>query len=75
MSPIGEAGETARSLIGALSRNPVVLALVVIELATIGLLYWSAVGAERERTESLRLLYQNRDTVGRLLAECHPSPR
>lgn len=73
--PIGEAGATARSLIGALSSNPLVLALVVIELATLGLLYWSIVSAEHERTEGLRLLYANRELVARLLAECTPQPK
>lgn len=68
--PVGEAGATARTLIGALSASPLVLALVVIELATLGLLYWNVISGERERTESIKLLYQNRESVARLLAEC-----
>ena len=68
--PIGEAGATARTLVAALGASPLILALVVIELATIALLYWSIVSGERERTESLKLLYQNRELVAKLLIEC-----
>lgn len=70
MSPIGEAGETARSLIDKLSASPVVLALVVINLALCGLLYWQAVIGERERGKELELLYKNRTEVGQLLLQC-----
>lgn len=73
--PIGEAGATARSLIGALGTNPYVLASVVLNLGLIGLLYWEAGVAERERSEERKLLYENRTFVGKLLAECHPTPR
>lgn len=73
--PIGEAGATTRKLIDSLSASPLVLALVVIELATLGLLYWSVTSGERERTESIKLLYQNRESVARLLAECDARPK
>lgn len=68
--PIGEAGATARSLINGLSSNPLVLALVVIEIATLGLLYWQGALGEGERRRSLELLYQNRSEVGQLLSRC-----
>lgn len=73
MSLPQEAGETARSIVSGLSSNPLVLALVVIDLATIGLLYWSAMSAERERRESLKLLYGNRELVAKLLSSCTPT--
>jgi hypothetical protein len=68
--PIGEAGATARTLIGALGSNPYVLASVVLNLGLIGLLYWSAAISERERGEERRLLYQNRSEVSQLLVSC-----
>ena len=68
--PIGEAGATARTLIDALGASPVVLALVVVCLGLIGLLYWSASVAERERADERKLLYENRREVGQLLASC-----
>jgi hypothetical protein len=68
--PIGEAGATARSLINGLSSSPLVLALVVIDLATLGLLYWQGTLGESERRTSLELLYKNRSEVSQLLAKC-----
>jgi hypothetical protein len=53
-----------------LSSNPIVLALVVIDLATLGLLYWQGTLGESERRRSLELLYQNRTEVGQLLTKC-----
>lgn len=73
--PIGEAGATARSVVGALGTNPYVLASVLLNLGLIGLLYWSASIAERERGDERRLLYENRAFVGNLLANCHPPGR
>lgn len=68
--PIGEAGETARSLIDRLGAQPVILASVVVNLGLMGLLYWQAVIAERERGRELELLYKNRTEVGQLLLKC-----
>ncbi|HEX3520784.1 MAG TPA: hypothetical protein VHT52_01700 [Stellaceae bacterium] len=53
-----------------MSSNPLVLALVVIDLATLGLLYWQGTLAESERRTSLELLYKNRTEVGQLLTKC-----
>lgn len=68
--PIGEAGETARSVVSALGAQPFILASVVINLSLIALLYWQAVIAERERRAELELLYKNRTEVGELLLRC-----
>lgn len=68
--PVGEAGETARTLIDRLSTSPLVLGLVVVNLALCGLLYWQAVIGERERGRELDLLYKNRTEVGQLLLQC-----
>jgi hypothetical protein len=67
-----EAGETARSIIDVFKSQPVVLGLILINLALVGLLYWGTVTAERERTRGLELLYENRKTVGDLLHNCYP---
>ena len=72
--PIGEAGATARAVVSALSTQPVILASLVLNLALVGLLYWSAVIAERERGDERRLLYENRKFVGNLLAGCTLTP-
>jgi len=69
-----EAGETTRSIVDVFRSQPLVLALVLMNLALLGLLYWSSIAAERERTRGLELLYDNRKTVGELLRNCYPVP-
>ena len=70
--PVHEAGETARSIVDVFRSNPLVLALILMNLALLGLLYWNAVSGERERTQSLSMLYENRRIVGQLLHDCTP---
>ena len=73
--PIHEAGETARSAIGVFTSQPIVLALILMNAALLGLLYWDHGISEHERTRSLELLYDNRKFVGDLLARCNlPTP-
>lgn len=71
---IKEAGETARTALGIFRGQPLVLALIMMNLALMGLLYWNAVVAEKERERGLELLYDNRKFVGQLLANCYPTP-
>jgi hypothetical protein len=70
--PIHEAGETARSAIEVFKSQPLVLALILMNIGLLGLLYWDHAGAERERTRGIELLYENRKYVGELLAHCWP---
>jgi hypothetical protein len=72
---VHEAGETARSAIDVFRSQPFTLALVLMNLALLGILYWNGVIAEREREKGLELLYDNRKFVGQLLAECTPIPK
>jgi hypothetical protein len=69
-----EAGQTARSFIDALKDQPLSLALVVMNMTLLAFLYYSGVVAHSERQRETELLYQNRDSVGRLLANCYPGP-
>ena len=73
--PIREAGETARSAIDVFRDNPFTFALILMNLALLGFLYYSGVIAHQERKVELELLYRNREFVGRLLAECQPVPK
>jgi hypothetical protein len=70
-NPIHEAGETARSIVNAFSSQPLALALILMNLGLMGLLYWSDVRGEKERTRSLELLYENRKYVTEMLARCN----
>jgi hypothetical protein len=70
-----EAGEAARSFIDALKDQPLSLALVAMNLLLLGFLYYTGVAAHNERKEEMKLLYENRQFVGQLLANCYPSPK
>lgn len=70
--PVEEAGATARSFFEVMRNQPLALALAIMNVALLALVYYNGVISERERTESLRLLYDNRKYVGDLLAHCYP---
>ena len=72
--PVHEAGETARSIVDVFRANPLTLALILMNLALLGFLYWRETSAEHERSRSLELLYENRKYMGDLLARCYPAP-
>lgn len=65
-----EAGETARSMLGAFREQPLMLALVIIILALLGFLYYDGLAHNADRRRQIELLYENRKYVGDLLARC-----
>lgn len=67
--------QVAGGFIEALRGQPLSLALVAMNLGLLGFLYYGGVVAHQERQRETELLYQNREFVAKLLAECHPSPR
>jgi hypothetical protein len=72
--PVEEAGQTARSLVDALKRDPFSLSMIVINVLLLGYLYLQGITAEKDRQQERELLYQNRREVGELLAKCYPAP-
>ena len=69
-----EVGSTARQFITSLARNPIILALVAINLALVAFLYVQAGYNREEHNHDLELLYRNRTEVGQLLARCNFIP-
>ena len=67
-----EAGETARSFLDRFKDQPLVLALVAMNLGLLGILYWTQVEASNARNKEMELLYENRKQVGELLFKCVP---
>ena len=59
----------------SLKGQPLSLALVVMNIGLLGFLYYSGVVAHDERKEEMKLMYENRATVAKLLAECAPVAR
>jgi len=70
-----EAGQTARSALDVFREQPFMLAMVLINIALLGYLYYESVQAHQDRRREIELLYDNRKFVGDLLARCNlPTP-
>jgi len=67
--------EIAASVVDSLKSQPLALAMVLMNLGLLGFLYYSGVVAHSERAEEMKLMYENRATVAKLLAECQPVAR
>ena len=67
--------EAAKSFIDALKEQPLSLALVAMNLGLLGFLYYGSIVANRERLEEQKLIFENRNMVAKMLAECYPAPR
>jgi hypothetical protein len=67
--------EATRSFFAAFKDSPLLLASVLTNAALLGFLYYQGSIAASERHSEMAMLYQNREFVGKLLAECQPVPR
>ena len=72
MSLPGE--QTAQTFIDALRAQPLSLALVAMNLGLLGFLYYGSIIANRERLEEQKLIFENRNMVAQMLANCYPAP-
>lgn len=70
----GNSGSTTRSVIEVFRGNPLVLALVLMNIGLLGFLYYGGIQAHNERVREMELLYENRKYVGDLLARCTFTP-
>ena len=70
--PIEEGAKAATTIIDALKTQPLSLALVLMNLGLLGFLYYSGIVAHREREIEMKLLYENRSEMAKLLYQCTP---
>jgi len=66
-----EGAKAAGGFVEAMKSQPLSLALVLMNLALVGYIYYESVAVNNERHNELQLLYQNRREVAVLLARCH----
>ena len=57
----------------SLKTQPLSLALVIMNLGLLGYLYYTGSVAASYRTEEMKLMYENRTEVAKLLANCQPA--
>ena len=58
------------STVNVFKQQPLILALVIMNLALLGFLYYLGVAAHNERSEQAKLLYQNNADMAELLTKC-----
>lgn len=63
------------SIVDSLKAQPLSLALVVMNLGLLGYLYYTGSQAASFRETELKLGYEQRANVAKLLAECNPAGR
>lgn len=62
------------AIVDALKGQPLVLALVVMNFALLGFLYYGGVSAHNERSEQAKIMAESRSDLAELLATCRKSP-
>jgi hypothetical protein len=67
-----EGGRAVSGFVDALKAQPLSLALVVMNIALLGFMYYSSLVAHREREKETELLYENRREMAQLLYKCSP---
>lgn len=63
-----------RGIVDALKGQPLLLAMVLMNFALLGYLYYTGVVAHNERQQQTELMYENRSEMAKLLAECGTRP-
>lgn len=65
-----EGGKAVNAVVDALKSQPLTLALVLMNLALLGYLYYMTVAVGKERHTEMELLYDNRKLVTEALSSC-----
>ena len=72
--PIEEAGQTARSLIGALSSQPFALAMIVSNFLLLGFVWYSQIENNRQRAQLGQAVFDLTKETNELIAKCGVRP-
>jgi len=68
--PLEEAGKAASSFMDAMKAQPIMLGLVIMNLAMIGMLYFVLSFANKSRATEFDLIFKQQSEVAQLLARC-----
>ena len=72
--PINNGARAVTSIVDALKSQPLSLALVLMNIGLLGFLYYSGIIAHKEREAEMKMLYENRAEMAKLLYQCTPAP-
>lgn len=70
MGPLNEAGKAASGFMDAMKSQPVMLGLVVMNLAMVIMLYVVIRYAQDQRRTEFEMIYRSQSEVAQLLARC-----
>jgi len=65
-----EAGKVAENITASLRNQPILLGLLIINLCTLLLMWFFVSVASSNRTQDIKLIYDNQKQVQDLLARC-----
>jgi len=74
MSPVQASGQVALSFVDSLKAQPLALALVVMNFALIGFVYFQSVQFNSQRKDNIALFVNVQNEVQKLLAQCVVPP-
>lgn len=72
--PVEESAKVAGGIVEALKAQPLSLALVVMNLALLGLLYYIGEKTSATREREVNLLYENQQHIAEVLSHCIVPP-
>jgi hypothetical protein len=65
-----EVGSTARSIVGVMGSQPVMLGMVIVVLAMIGMLWYALKYAGDARRNEFELIFKQQSEFAQLLSNC-----
>jgi hypothetical protein len=68
----GNLAGAANTFMDVMRGQPLALAMVVMNFALLGYLYYEGARATKQRHDEIELLYQNRSEMAKLLYSCTP---
>jgi hypothetical protein len=68
--PLDEAGKAASGFMEAMKSQPVMLGLVVMNLAMVGMLYATLRYGQEQRKTEFQMIFQQQSEVQKLLSAC-----
>jgi len=74
MSPVREAGQAANTFMSSLKEQPLSLALVVMNFALIGFVYYQSNQFNDQRQDNVKLFIDVQKEVQKLLSQCIVPP-
>jgi hypothetical protein len=71
--PVEEGAKVATGVVDALKGNPVILAVIVLNLVILGMVAWATKEARESFQKTITLMIEKQDKLAQLLYQCTPT--